>query len=101
MLDDSDGDDLPHVTHDEAAESLEVGEGLDAQRLGGDHPHDAGVAGLDEIRVALQFFASAFVHLFLDLCKLAGDVSSVTVDHGRVPVANLVGVVHDDDLRDT
>ena len=38
------------------------------------------------------------VDLLLNLCELAGDVSGVAVEHGRVPVANLAGVVQDNDL---
>lgn len=52
-LDDSDGDSLPHVTHGEATERGEVGEGLDAHGLRGDQLHDAGIAGLDELGVGL------------------------------------------------
>ena len=52
-LDDAHGDGLPHVTHGEAAERGEVGEGLHAHRLGGDQLHDAGIARLDELGVGL------------------------------------------------
>ena len=52
-LDDAHGDGLPHVTHGEAAERGEVGEGLHAHRLGGDQLHDAGVARLDELGIGL------------------------------------------------
>merc|ERR550539_2099899 len=97
-LDDADGDSLPHVTHGEATERGEVGEGLDAHGLGGDQLHDAGVAGLDELGVGLCGLASTTVDLLLDLGELAGDVSGVAVENRRVPVADLAGVVQDDDL---
>ena len=35
---------------------------------------------------------------YLDLCELAGDVSSVTVEHGAVAVGDLTGVVQHDHL---
>ena len=41
---------------------------------------------------------STTVHLLLDLGELAGDVSGVAVENRRVPVADLAGVVEDDDL---
>ena len=41
---------------------------------------------------------STTVNLLLDLCELAGDMSGVAIENGRVPVANLAGVVQDDDL---
>ena len=41
---------------------------------------------------------STTVNLLLDLCELAGDVSGVAVEHRGVPVANLTGVVQDNDL---
>ena len=53
-LDDADGDRLPHVSHGEAAERGEVGEGLHAHGLGGDQLHDAGITGLDELGVGLS-----------------------------------------------
>ena len=97
-LDDADGDGLAHVTDGEAAEGRVLGEGLDAEGLGGDHADHGGVAHLDELGLGLDFLAGAAVDLGLDLGELARDVRSVAVEHGRVAVGDLAGVVEDDDL---
>ena len=97
-LDDADGHGLPHVADGEASEGGELGEALDAHGLGGLEGDDASVAGLDELGVLLEDLAGAAVHLLLDEGELAGDVGGVTVEDGGVTVADLAGVVHDDDL---
>ena len=38
------------------------------------------------------------IALLLDLCELAGDVSSVAIEHGAVAVGDLAGVVQHDHL---
>ena len=45
-----------------------------------------------------QELTGTTVALLLDLGKLAGNVSSVAIEDGRVPVHDLSGVVEDDDL---
>jgi len=97
-LDDTDGDGLPHVTDSEATKGREVGEGLDAHGLGGDQLDDAGVTGLDGLGVRLGGLTSTTIDLLLDLGELAGDVSGVAIQDGRVSVADLTGVVQHDDL---
>ena len=45
------------------------------------------------------YLAGAAVDLDQDLRELAGNVGGVAVQHGRVAVADLAGVVHHDNLR--
>ena len=73
-LDDSDGDRLPHVTHGETSEGSVVGEGLDAEGLGGVELDDAGVSVLKELRVVLDLLSGTAVDLLLELVELASDV---------------------------
>lgn len=73
-------------------------EALHTHGLAGDHIHDGGVSRLERFGIVLQLLAGAAVDLLLQLRKLAGDVSRVTVQHGRVAGADLPGVVEDDHL---
>ena len=97
-LDDTDGDGLAHVADGEAAEGRVLGEGLDAEGLGGDQADHGGVAHLDELGLLLDFLAGTAVDLGLELGELARDVGGVAVEDGRVAGGDLAGVVQDDDL---
>jgi hypothetical protein len=99
-LDDTDGDGLLHVTHGEPSEGRVLGEGLDAEGLGGLHEDEGRVSSLDELGLLFSGLSSSSVDLGLDFSELAGDVRSVAVEDGGVAVFNLSGVVHDDDLGD-
>mmetsp|Transcript_27789 Transcript_27789/g.88213 ORF Transcript_27789/g.88213 Transcript_27789/m.88213 type:complete len:440 (+) Transcript_27789:3276-4595(+) len=98
VLDDTHGHGLAHVTHGEAAERRVLREGLHAHRLGRLEVHDAGVAGLDELRGGLEDLAGTAVLLLLDVGELAGNVRRVAVKHRGVAVGDLARVVHHDDL---
>ena len=97
-LDDTDGDGLAHVTDGEATKRGVVGEGLNAHGLGGNHLDDGGVTRLDELGAGLDRLAGTAVDLLEELRELAGNVSGVAVEDGRVTSADLTGVVEDDDL---
>lgn len=98
-LDDTDSHRLPHVAHGEATQGRVLSESLHTHGLGGNHLHEAGVTVLDELRLLLELLAGTTVDLGQDLRELDGNVGGVAVQHGRIPVADLAGVVHDDDLR--
>ncbi|KAF5215503.1 hypothetical protein ECC02_011819 [Trypanosoma cruzi] len=98
-LDDADGDRLAHVTHGKAAKRSVVVEHLHAHGLLRHHAHHGGVTGLDRLGVLLKLLAGAAVDLGLDLGELARDVAGVAVEHRRIAVADLAGVVQDDHLR--
>jgi len=89
---------LAHITDGEAAEGRVLGEGFDAEGLGGDKADHGGVAHLDGLGLLLDFLTGTAVDLGFDLGELAGDVGGVAVEDGRVAVADLTGVVEDDDL---
>ena len=97
-LDNADGDGLAHVTDGEATKRGVVGEGLNAHGLGGNHLDDGGVTRLDELGAGLDRLAGTAVDLLEELRELAGNVSGVAVEDGRVTSADLTGVVEDDDL---
>ena len=97
-FDDTDGDGLSHVTDGETTEGREVSERFDAQRLGGLQVDDAGITGLDELGVFFEDLTGTAVHLLLDVGELARYVGRVAIQHRRVPIGDLSGVVHDDDL---
>merc|ERR1712115_440484 len=73
-------------------------EGFHAHGLAGNHLHDAGVARLDELGACLKLLTSTPVDLGLQLVELAGNVSSVAIQHRRVASLDLTGVVEDNDL---
>merc|ERR1740123_1634979 len=63
-----------------------------------DQLDDGGVAGLDELGSVLGGLAGTPVHLLQDLGELAGNVRGVPIEHRRVAVGHLSGVVEHDDL---
>mmetsp|Transcript_22038 Transcript_22038/g.62821 ORF Transcript_22038/g.62821 Transcript_22038/m.62821 type:complete len:345 (-) Transcript_22038:137-1171(-) len=100
LLDDTHGHRHAHVAHGETSQGRVVREGLDAHGLLGDELHHGGVARLDGLGLLLQLLARSAVHLGADLSELAGDVGRVAVQHGRIAVLDLTGVVQNDDLSD-
>ena len=65
----------------------------------GAHHDDVGsVSILQELGGCLELLARTAVDLGGDLRELAGNVGCVAVEHGSIAVANLAGVVHDNDL---
>lgn len=98
-LDDTDGHGLTHVTYGETTKGRELLEGLYAHGLAWHQVDDGGVTGLDGLGVLLGGLTGTTVALLLDLCEFAGDVGGVTIEHRRVTVADLTGVVEDNDLE--
>ena len=99
-LDDTDGDGLTHLTNGEATQRREVGERLDAVRLGGHQGDHGGIVRLDELGVLLSRLARTTIALLLDLGEFAGNVGRVAIQDGGVAVADLAGVVPHDDLSE-
>ena len=97
-FDDTDGDGLTHVTDSETTQWGEVREGLDAHGLGWDQGDHGGITRLDEFGVFFGGFAGTAIAFLLDFSELAGNVGCVAIEHRRVTVTNLTGVVQDDDL---
>merc|ERR1719204_3831 len=75
-----------------------VGEGLHAHGLAGEQLHDGSISGLDELGRILSGLAGTPVNLLKDLGELASNVGGVAVEHWRVAVGHLAGVVQHDDL---
>merc|ERR1740123_372942 len=63
-----------------------------------DQLDDGGVARLDELGSVLGGLSGTPVHLLQDLGELAGNVRGVAIEHRRVSVGHLSGVVEHDDL---
>ena len=82
----------------EATKRWVVGKGLDAHWLRGYHLHDGGITGLDEFRCILDGFTGTTINLLQELGELAGNVSSVAVEHWSVTSTNLARVIEDNDL---
>lgn len=76
-----------------------LGEALNTHWLAGNHIHNGSISRLEEFGVVLQLLARAAINLFLELCKLAGDVSSVTVEHRSVTCTDLARVIEDNHLQ--
>jgi len=97
-LDDTDSDGLTHVTDGETSERGVLLERLNAERLGGDHLDDGGIAGLDELGELLHGLTGTTIDLLEDLTELAGNVSGVAIEDGSVSVGDLTRVVQNDNL---
>merc|ERR1719348_1499234 len=97
-LDDTDGDGLPHVPDGKPSKGRELGEGLDAHGLAGEQLDNCGITRLDELGGILSGLAGTPVHLLQNLGELAGNVCGVAIEHWRVAVGHLSGMVEDDDL---
>ena len=91
---------MTHVTNGEATQRREVGERLDAERLGGHQGDHGGITRLDELGVLLSGLAGTTIAFLLDLGELAGNVGRVAIQDGGVTVADLAGVVQHDDLSE-
>ena len=98
VLDDADGNRLPHVTHGEATEWGVLGELLDAHRLLWDHLDHRGVAGLHALGVGLEHLSATAIDLLLQLLELARNVGRVAVEDGCVSSLDRAWVVQDDHL---
>lgn len=97
-LDDTDGDGLSHITDSETTQRRELLEGFHAHGFAGHQANDGSVSRLDGLGVLLSGLAGTTVALLLDLGELAGDMSRVAIEDGRVAVADLSGMVEYDDL---
>jgi len=97
-LDDTDGDGLTHITDSETAERRILRELLDNHGLAGDELDHGGITRLDAGGVLLKSLAGTTIDLGKDLGELAGDVSSVAIEHRSVAVVDLTRVSHDDNL---
>lgn len=92
---------MPHVTHSEASKGRELLESLDAHGLGWHKLDDGSVARLDRLGILLGGLAGTTVAFLLDLGELAGNVGRVAIQHGRVAVGDLAGVVQHNNLHTT
>merc|ERR1719334_3073216 len=97
-LDHTDGHGLLHVTDGETAKGSVLLEGFHAHGLAGNHLHNARITRLDELGVGFNLLTSTPVDLGLQLSELAGNVSSVAIQHRRVASLDLTRVVENDDL---
>jgi len=97
-LDDTDSDGLTHVTDGEATEGLVVLEGLDAKGLSGFQADNGSITRLDKLGLLLDGLTRTTINLLFDTGELAGNVSSVAIQHGGVSRADLSRVVKHDDL---
>merc|ERR1719330_1339767 len=92
-LDHTDGNSLSHVSDSKTSEGSKLREGLNTHGLAGNQLNDGGVTRLDELGLVLGRFTCTSVNLFLDFSKLAGNVSSVTIQrwHREQPLSRTRG----------
>lgn len=74
-------------------------EALHAHWLARNHIHNGSVSRLEGFGVVLQLLARAAIDLLLELRKLAGDVSSVTVKDRGITSTDLAWMIQDDHLQ--
>lgn len=97
-LDNTDSNGLPHITDSKATERREFGVGFNTHGLGRNHLNNSRVTRLDKLGVVLKLLARTTIDLLNQLGELAGNVSSVAIEHWRVTSTNLTGVVEYNDL---
>merc|ERR1712212_262781 len=97
-LGDTDSHSLLHVTDSEATKRGILCEGLNTHGLGGLKVNHSSITRLDKLGVILKFLARATIALLLDFNKLAGNVSSVAIQHRCIAILDLTRVIQDDDL---
>jgi len=97
-LDNTHSDGLPHITHGKTTKGRVVSVGLDAHGLGGDKVDNGRVTILNVLGGSLELSTSTTIDLGDDLVELAGNVSSVAIEHGSITGVDDTRVVEDDDL---
>merc|ERR1719481_1067056 len=97
-LDDADRHGLPHVTHSKTTKGRVLGKALHTHELSWHHDDDSSITGLKGLGVVLKLLAGTTVDLLLELAELAGNVSSMAIEHRGVTLGDLTRVVQDDDL---
>lgn len=63
------------------------------------HINNGSISRFKGFGVVLQLLARAAINLFLEFCKLASDVSCVTVQHWSIASTDLARVIKDDHLQ--
>ena len=89
---------LPHVTNGETSKRWEVRESFHAHGLRWHQFDDGGISGFDGFGISFYGFTSTTINLLLDFVELASNMSGVAIQDRRVAIANLTGMVQDNDL---
>lgn len=95
---DAHSDSLTHVANSETSQRREFLESFDAHRFSRLQHHDRSVSAFDAFRILFGSLAGTTVAFLFNLGEFAGDMSSVAVEHRRVTVADLPGMIQDDYL---
>lgn len=95
---DTNGDRLSHVTYGKSTEWRKFLETFNAQRFGWHQNNDGRITGLNCFRILFGSFARTTVAFLFDLRKFARNVGRMTIQHGRIPVGNLSGMIEYNDL---
>ncbi len=75
-------------------------EALHTHGLARDHKNNGSIPRFESLGVVLKLLARTTVDLLLELSKLAGNVSSVAVQHWGISLRDLTRVVQNDDLQE-
>ena len=99
-LDDTDSDGLLHVSNGESSEGGIFSENFNTHGFHGDELDHTSFSGLDTFGELFNDLTRSSVDLGLDFSELTGDVGSMAIEDGGIPVVDFSGVVHDDNLSD-
>lgn len=99
VLDDTNGNCLPHVTDGKATKWGIFGELLNAHGLLGYHLDHGSITRLHALGGGLKHFAATAINFLLQLLELARNVGRVAVEDGGVSSLDRSGVVQDDHLH--
>ena len=89
---------MTHVADGETTQWREVGERFNAHGLRWDQRYHGSITRLDEFRVLFGSLAGTTIAFLLDFGEFAGNVSSVAIQNGGITIADLAGVVENNNL---
>jgi len=76
-----------------------IREALNTHGFARDHINNGSVSRFQELRAILQLLAGTTINLLLELSKLAGNVSSVAIQHRGITSTDLARVAQDNNLK--
>uniref|UniRef100_A0A8I3PRE6 Uncharacterized protein n=1 Tax=Canis lupus familiaris TaxID=9615 RepID=A0A8I3PRE6_CANLF len=97
-FDDTHSNRLSHVTNSKTAQRRIVREALNTHRFARNHINNGSIPRFQELGTIFQLLSRTTIYLFLQLSKLASNVSCVTIQHRCISSTDLAWMVQDNHL---
>uniref|UniRef100_A0A8C0LVL8 Uncharacterized protein n=1 Tax=Canis lupus familiaris TaxID=9615 RepID=A0A8C0LVL8_CANLF len=97
-FDDTHSNHLSHVTNSKIAQRRIVREALNTHRFARNHINNGSIPRFQELGTIFQLLSRTTIYLFLQLSKLASNVSCVTIQHTCISSTDLAWMVQDNHL---